>query len=43
MGNKRYQQAWDTINRPNHKDLRWSEAQREALRVIEEGLSYEDE
>ena len=38
-----YQQAWDNVNRPRHRDLQWSDQQKEALRVIAEGVSHEDE
>jgi hypothetical protein len=36
-------QAWDTLNRPKHKDLVWSGQQTEALAKIAQGISYEDE
>ena len=40
---KMYQQAWDTVNRPRYRDLQWSDKQKEALRLIDAGVSYEDE
>ena len=38
-----YRQSWDTVNRPKYRGLAWSESQSEALRLIAEGYSHEDE
>ena len=38
-----YRQSWDRVNRPKYRGLTWSESQREALRLIAEGYSHEDE
>ena len=36
-------QSWDTTNRPTYYNRQWSEEQAEALRLIELGVSYDDE
>ena len=36
-------QQWDTLNRPKHRQLQWSAKQLEALRLMREGVSHEDE
>ncbi len=40
---ERLRQCWDTLNRPKHRDLKWSAKQEEVLAKIEQGTSYEDE
>ena len=36
-------QAWDSVNRPAHKDMKWGKRQLEALHMVKQGYSYEDE
>ena len=35
-------QLWDTVNRPQYRQLEWSVKQAEVLALIRERLSYED-
>ena len=37
------QQRWDSVNRPKYRDMAWSTEQSEALRIIHEGYTHEDE
>ena len=36
-------QSWDTTNRPKYSSKQWSDEQAEALRLLEIGVSYDDE
>ena len=36
-------QSWDTTNRPKYSSKVWSEEQEEAFRLLEKGVSYDDE
>ena len=40
---QRLRQEWDTVNRPEYRDMTWHPKQLEALERIGEGLSHEDE
>ena len=40
---ERWRQAWDVINRPRYKDLKWSKVQKEVLESIDQNISVEDE
>ena len=36
-------QSWDTLNRPKYRDLKWSPEQQQAIDLVKQGVSYEDE
>ena len=36
-------QSWDTTNRPKYAHRQWSDEQADALRLIAQGVSYDDE
>ena len=40
---ERLRQHWDTVNRRKYREFEWSPEQSEALRLIAEGVSHEDE
>jgi hypothetical protein len=36
-------QEWDQMNRPKYRDMVWSPEQQEAINLVKQGVSYEDE
>ena len=40
---ERLRQHWNSVNRPKYRNLKWSSEQAEALRLIDAGVSHEDE